>query len=157
MRENQTRSLGREDPLENGMATHSSTLAWRIPWTEEPGGLQSVGSQGLIQLSNYHFHFLSLSPASYPSDHDCVYPFGSQPQFRCRNICLLMSNWNCSDFLQFPALSSGPLVHSFCPRLSLALPTPCNLPLIPPGSSHAFLICGPLLRATGRSEARLES
>ena len=36
-------SLGREDPLEDGMATHSSVLAWRIPWTEEPGGLQSMG------------------------------------------------------------------------------------------------------------------
>ena len=39
------RSLGGEDPLEEGMATHSSVLAWRIPWTEEPGGLQSTGSQ----------------------------------------------------------------------------------------------------------------
>ena len=38
-------SLGRKDPLEEGMATHSSVLAWRIPWTEEPGGLQSMGSQ----------------------------------------------------------------------------------------------------------------
>ena len=38
-------SLGQEDPLEKGMATHSSTLAWRIPWAEEPGGLQSLGSQ----------------------------------------------------------------------------------------------------------------
>ena len=38
-------SLGLEDPLEEGMATHSSILAWRIPWTEEPGGLQSMGSQ----------------------------------------------------------------------------------------------------------------
>ena len=37
--------LGREDPLEEGMATHSSILAWRIPWTEEPGWLQSMGSQ----------------------------------------------------------------------------------------------------------------
>ena len=36
-------SLGREDPLEEGMATHSSILTWRIPWTEEPGGLQSLG------------------------------------------------------------------------------------------------------------------
>ena len=36
-------SLGREDPLEKGMATHSSVLAWRVPWTEEPGGLQSMG------------------------------------------------------------------------------------------------------------------
>ena len=39
------RSLGREDPLEEEMATHSSTLAWKIPWMEEPGGLQSLGSQ----------------------------------------------------------------------------------------------------------------
>ena len=38
-------SLGREDPLEEEMVTHSSILAWRIPWTEEPGGLQSMGSQ----------------------------------------------------------------------------------------------------------------
>ena len=38
-------SLGQEDPLEEGMATHSSILAWRIPWTEEPGGLQSMRSQ----------------------------------------------------------------------------------------------------------------
>ena len=37
--------LGQEDPLEEEMATHSSVLAWRIPWTEEPGGLQSMGSQ----------------------------------------------------------------------------------------------------------------
>ena len=37
--------MGREDPLEEGMATHSSILAWRIPWTEEPGGPQSIGSQ----------------------------------------------------------------------------------------------------------------
>ena len=41
----QVQSLGQEDPLEGGMASHSSILAWRIPWTEEPGGLQSIGSQ----------------------------------------------------------------------------------------------------------------
>ena len=45
MRETWVQSLGREDPLEKEMATHSSILAWRIPWTEEPGGLQSTGSQ----------------------------------------------------------------------------------------------------------------
>ena len=39
------RSLGQEDPLEEGMTTHSSILAWRIPWTEEPGGLQYIGSE----------------------------------------------------------------------------------------------------------------
>ena len=45
MRETWVRSLGREDPLEKEMATHSSTIAWEIPWTEEPGGLQSTGLQ----------------------------------------------------------------------------------------------------------------
>ena len=43
--EMQVHSLGEEDPLEKGMATHSSILAWEVPWTEEPGGLQSMGSQ----------------------------------------------------------------------------------------------------------------
>ena len=45
MRETEVQSLGQEDPLEKGIATHSSILAWRIPWTEEPSGLPSMGSQ----------------------------------------------------------------------------------------------------------------
>ena len=45
MQETWVQSLGQEDPQENEMATHSSILGWRIPWTEEPGGLQSMGSQ----------------------------------------------------------------------------------------------------------------
>ena len=45
MWEVQVQSLGWDDPLEKGMATHSTILAWRTPWTEEPGGLQSMGSQ----------------------------------------------------------------------------------------------------------------
>ena len=45
MLETWVQSLGREDPLEKEMATHSSILAWRTPWMEEPGGLQSMGSQ----------------------------------------------------------------------------------------------------------------
>ena len=45
MQEGWVRSLGWEDPLEKGMATHSSTLAWKIPWTEKPSRLQSMGSQ----------------------------------------------------------------------------------------------------------------
>ena len=49
MRETQIRSLGQEDPLEKEMATHSSTLAWKIPWTEKPGRLQSMGSQRVGQ------------------------------------------------------------------------------------------------------------
>ena len=49
-------SLGWEDPLEEGMATHSSALAWRIPWTEEPGGLQSMGSQSQTRQSDQAQH-----------------------------------------------------------------------------------------------------
>ena len=49
MWETQDQSLGWEDPLEKGMATHSHTLAWRIPWIKEPGGLQSMGSQRVGQ------------------------------------------------------------------------------------------------------------
>ena len=45
VQETQVHSLGQNDPLEKEMATHSIILAWRIPWTEEPGGLQSMGSQ----------------------------------------------------------------------------------------------------------------
>ena len=48
--ETHVRSLGWEDPLEEGLATHSSILAWRIPWTEEPGSLQSMGSQSRMRL-----------------------------------------------------------------------------------------------------------
>ena len=57
----QIQSLGREDPLENGMTIHSSILAWRIPWTEEPGGLQSMGLQrfGHYWATFTVFHFLS--------------------------------------------------------------------------------------------------
>ena len=56
MQETWVRSLGGEDPLEEGMAAHSSVLAWRIPWTEEPGGPPSMGSQGLARLSARHCH-----------------------------------------------------------------------------------------------------
>ena len=52
MQETQVRSLGGEDPMEKQMATHSSILAWRIPWKEEPSGLQSMGLQSRTQLSD---------------------------------------------------------------------------------------------------------
>ena len=47
-------SLGQKDPLEESMATHSGIPAWRIPWTEEPGGLQSIGSQSWTRLTSEH-------------------------------------------------------------------------------------------------------
>ena len=61
--ETQVRSLGQEDPLEKEMATHSSTLAWKIPWTEECGRLQSMGSQRVGHdrvTSLFTFHLLAV-------------------------------------------------------------------------------------------------
>ena len=57
MKETQVRSLGWEDPLKKGVATHSSILAWKIPWSEEPDRLQSVGSQ---PDTTKRLHFLSF-------------------------------------------------------------------------------------------------
>ena len=53
MRETLVPSLGQEDPLEKEMVTHSSPLAWKIPWTEEPGRLQSMGSQNMNRSRRY--------------------------------------------------------------------------------------------------------
>ena len=72
MQETQVRSLGRKDPLEKEMATHPSVLVWRIPWTEEPVGLQSMGLQNQTQLSNFHTHThtqgTSQGNRNHPSD-----------------------------------------------------------------------------------------
>ena len=57
MRQTQVRSLGWEDLLEKEMATHSSILAWKIPWMEEPGRLQSMGSQRVDMTERLHFDF----------------------------------------------------------------------------------------------------
>ena len=68
MQETQVRSLGHKDPLEKEMATHSSILAWRIPWTEEPGRLQSIGSESdmlkrlsKISVSKYNISMIFLT------------------------------------------------------------------------------------------------
>ena len=58
LQETQVHSQGREDPMEEEMATHSSILAWRIPWTEEPGGLQSVGSKMSSSSRDFIFNYL---------------------------------------------------------------------------------------------------
>ena len=59
--------LGREDPLEKEIATHSSILAWRIPWTEEPGGLQSMELQSQTRLKRLSRHTCSHMIPTFPS------------------------------------------------------------------------------------------
>ena len=81
-------SLGWKDPQEVGMATHSNILAWRIPWAEEPGGLQFIVSQSQIQLKQLntqaqgwqefgevvsHLLLLTLLIDSFPLEHDLYY------------------------------------------------------------------------------------
>ena len=65
MWETQVRSLSQKDPLEKELATHSSILAWKIPWTEEPGGLQSMGSQRVGLDWHYYYYWLFLWQIRY--------------------------------------------------------------------------------------------
>ena len=67
MQETWVQSLGWEDPLEKEMATHSSILAWKIPWMEEPGRLQSMRSQSQTRLSDFIFTFLNRILNSFGS------------------------------------------------------------------------------------------
>ena len=60
MQETWVLSLGQEDPMEKEMATHSSILAWIIPWTEEPAGLQSTGRKESDTTERLHFHFQAI-------------------------------------------------------------------------------------------------
>ena len=89
MQETQVPSLGQEEPLEKGMATHSSILAWRIPWTEEPGGLQSTAKSCLTLATTWTMTLqasicMEFSSQEYwnglpfPSPGDLPYP-GIEP------------------------------------------------------------------------------
>ena len=78
------RSLGRDDPLEKEMSTHSSILAWKIPWTEEPGRLQSMGSQR-VGLSNFTFF---LSAVKGNAGHTFNQDLGDSAPLNCPLIIL---------------------------------------------------------------------
>ena len=78
MQEAWVQSLGGEDPLEEEMATHSSILAWRIPWTEEPGGRQSMGSQRVRH--------------EWVTEHSCTHP-GVYIQKKLHKV--VCQNYNC--------------------------------------------------------------
>ena len=82
-------SLGQEDPLEKEMATHSSILAWRIPWMEEPGGLQSKGLQRVDMTKRFNFHFLALK-----------FSFSCKTLRVCVCVCVCVFNFT-GDFILF--------------------------------------------------------
>ena len=141
MRETGVQSLSREDPLEKEMAPHSSTLAWRIPWMEEPGGLQSMGS------SDFTFTFrheivkteLFLPPSlSVPPPPPCLHP-PPPPSSRQKSYLLYQAVRSRIYSISKPCLTS----HSLW-MLPLAT---CRLlpsrPLESPGNWSFFFSCFP--------------
>ena len=107
MRETWVPSLGWEEPLEKEMATHSSILAWRIPWTEELGGLQSTGSQRVGHDFTFTFTFILLSIFSKFHPCCCMYqnflPFKAEKYFI---VCIYhikfihsSFDWHLGDFM----------------------------------------------------------
>ena len=75
-------SLGQKDPLEEEMAPHSSTLAWKIPWTEEPGRLQAMGGReesDTTERLHFHFHTLEKEMATHSSVLACRIPGPGEP------------------------------------------------------------------------------
>ena len=118
MRETRVQSLGQEDPLEKEMATHSSILAWRIPWMEEPGRLQSTGSQSRTRLSD--FTFFSLLPYVYVCTFSCVWLCGTPWTVACQTPLWDLPGKNtgvgCHFLLQgiFPTQESNPVSCISC-------------------------------------------
>ena len=136
MRETQVLSLGLEDPLEKGKATHSSTLTWKIPWREEPGGLSPWSRKELDTTERHHFHYAHikgqkkiwkqclpfppfrsvqirhsfLSNSLWPHELQHVRPPSPSPTPGvCSNLCPL-SQW-C-----YPTILSSVVPFSSCPQ-----------------------------------------
>ena len=140
MRETWVRSLGWEDPLEKGMATHSSVLAWRIPWTEEPGWLQSVGSQRVechwtTKYSTAQFQEISKEIQLYTHTHTHTY------------ICIHFRFFSLIVYYRIlcmgPCLYSGSLLFIYLTYRSvyMLIPAPnLSLSLFPFGN-HKFVFC----------------
>ena len=97
------RSLDQEDPLEKGMATHSSVLAWRIPWTEEPGGLQSMGSQrvGHDWATNTHTHTHTTDSHTHTHTHTHTHIWVSIWNLKLDKTEGMQPNfWDCAECYQ---------------------------------------------------------
>ena len=114
MQETWVWSLGPEDPLQKGRATHSSMLAWRTPWTEEPGRLQSMGSQSVghdwatntLTLS-ISYIYVKFTPNTFPSEKWSAF-LGS-----AGNVILTGSGWVCLTVINFflPCISKVYIIY----------------------------------------------
>ena len=108
--ETRVQSLGREDPLEKEMATHSSTLAWKIPWTEEPGMLQSMGSQRVghdratslthIRLETIKLLEENIGRTFFDTNHNKFF-FGFFSQGKGNKSKTKLNKWNLIKFKSF--------------------------------------------------------
>ena len=117
MRETRVQSLGQEDPLEKEMATHSSILAWRIPWMEEPGRLQSTGSQRVGHDWVTSFHFTSLHLGRGVSPHHCPswpWMWSSSSRPSCSGATTALWMWGCSSQLPPLTLDGGGVAPLGC-------------------------------------------
>ena len=104
MQETWVRSLGWEDPLEKEMATHSSILAWRSPWTEEPGGSPTLGAWHFsywitreVSLLNVLFKFKNISlewPDQWKTECDCFLPCFWCCLYHCSQVIVFISTWH---------------------------------------------------------------
>ena len=104
--ETQVRSLGWEDPQEKGMPTYSNILAWRIPWTEEPGGLQSMGS--FLSLKQEKDNKDSKTLVGQDSISDCL-SWNTQADNRINTLDFSFPSIHCLTLTKFP------LVPPTCP------------------------------------------
>ena len=164
MQETLVRSLDQDDPLEKGMAAHSSVLAWEIPWTEEPGGLQSTGSQRVGHDRATEQQLLSCVSTTCQGWEPLagLCPLLSVPSVRllthpialCNLALRTLSPEFCFRQFEFPVevspsvLLSHRVTHTISQPL-LCHPHPCPLPatrLLPPSPSHCPT---PLLEAGG--------
>ena len=132
MRETWVQSLGQEDPLKKAMATHSSTLAWKIPWTAEPGRLQSMGSQRVghdwVRLfTSLHFWWLKTIQTCCLT----VLEVRSKKHFsrlksRWQQDCIILQAWGRKHLLAFYGFwsqqaSLSPFLHLQSQQQSLSL------------------------------------
>ena len=137
--EMRVQSLGREDPLEKEIANHSSILAWRIPWTEESGGLQSMGSQrvghnwnnlahvNMGRKPNFWWRAPDLAPTCPTENEEAIWMNSRKPpnnssfnhhltatawQTTVRNFLLSPEQWGITKWLLFSSYSVGNLIYS---------------------------------------------
>ena len=124
MRETWVRSLGQEDPLEKEMATHSSILAWRIPWTEEHGGLQSTGSQRVGH--NWETSLTSLTISIKESGRSWRSVFDTRKKQNRKDV--LCSTGNYTQYLVITRNGGTSLLVQWIRCCTPSAGVPCSIP-----------------------------